>query len=65
MRFEKPPVLIAPAGGEEKMQTYLAPNKILAIKKTATKCVCVLRFGFVLLWDSCPLYRSQQMLTFT
>ena len=33
MRFEKPPVLIARAGGEKKMQTYLAPDKILAIKK--------------------------------
>ena len=32
-RFEKPPVLITPIGGEEKMQTYLAPNKNSAIKK--------------------------------
>ena len=33
MRFEKTPVLIAPTGALEILQTYLAPNKILTIKK--------------------------------
>ena len=43
MRFEKPPVLIARAGGEKKMQTYLAPNKIASIKKKNSAQMC-LRF---------------------
>lgn len=39
MRFKKTSVLIAPKGGEEILQTYLAPNKILAIKKKRQMCL--------------------------
>ena len=39
MRFEKTPALVAHTGGEEILQTYLALNKLSAIKKSDQMCL--------------------------